>query len=166
MNNLMYIFGGVLGFFIGFFVIPKDNGISKYIQDEPTIDSCVSVVHESPETKQFPDSLMTLVDAMIQVESSGNHCAYNKREDAVGCLQIRPIMVREVNRLLGREEYTMNDRWDYTKSLEMFLVVVEHHHPDGSFEGIARCWNGGPNGMRMESTKTYWEKVLSRIGSS
>ena len=43
-----------------------------------------------------------IISAMIKVESAGNDSAYNLKEDAVGCLQIRPIMVREVNRILKR----------------------------------------------------------------
>ena len=36
-----------------------------------------------------------LIDAMILVESSGNDSAYCKSEEAVGCLQMRPIMLHE-----------------------------------------------------------------------
>ena len=45
-----------------------------------------------------------LVSALILVESRGNDSAIGDRhlvgEEAVGALQIRPIMVREVNRIL------------------------------------------------------------------
>ena len=54
------------------------------------------------------------VEAVIQVESRGNDLAYNERENAVGCLQIRPIMVKEVNRVLKTNKsnltFTLNDR--------------------------------------------------------
>jgi hypothetical protein len=49
-----------------------------------------------------------LIAAIIQVESGGDTLAYNSKEDAVGCLQIRPIMVREVNRLLGKDSFTLS----------------------------------------------------------
>ena len=85
---------------------------------------------------------VTLVDAIIQVESRGNDSAFNAAENAVGCLQIRPIMVREVNRLIGWEVYTLEDRWDREKSIEMFNVIKDHvENPNG--EKIARIWNGG-----------------------
>ena len=51
-----------------------------------------------------------LIAAIIQVESGGDTLAYNAKEDAVGCLQIRPIMVREVNRLVGKDSFTLDDR--------------------------------------------------------
>ena len=104
-----------------------------------------------------------VVIGMIQVESNGNDKAYNKSEEAVGCLQIRPIMVREVNRILKKqgEEYRfkMKDRWDRDKSLQMFWVWRDYHHPNSTDEVIARNWNGGPNGYKKKSTEKYWEKV-------
>jgi len=39
-----------------------------------------------------------LISALIKVESNGDVNAYNKEEDAVGCLQIRPIYVQDLNR--------------------------------------------------------------------
>ena len=72
------------------------------------------------------DSISMLIDAMIQVESKGNDSAYCKREEAVGCLQIRPIMLREVNRILAmqssQKRYKLSDRWSRAKSIEMFVV--------------------------------------------
>ena len=53
------------------------------------------VLHQKPT--------MTLVNALILVESNGNSRAYNKKERACGCLQIRPIMLREVNRILRKQ---------------------------------------------------------------
>ena len=64
------------------------------------------------------------VSAVIMVESTNNPKAYNKRENAVGILQIRPIMVREVNRVLkmnnSSDRYTLIDRWSKEKSIDMF----------------------------------------------
>jgi len=117
------------------------------------------------ETKRVVRVPQKVVIGMIQVESNGNDSAYNKSEEAVGCLQIRPIMVREVNRILkkqGKEyRFKMKDRWDRDKSLEMFWVWRDYHHPRSSDEVIARNWNGGPNGYKKKSTEKYWKKVNS-----
>ena len=108
-----------------------------------------------------------ITSAMIYVESNGNDSAYNKTEEAVGCLQIRPIMVREVNRILKKKgndkRFEMEDRWEREKSLEMFHIWREHHHPNSTDEVIARNWNGGPNGFKKESTLKYWKKVKGRL---
>ena len=62
----------------------------------------------------------------------------------------------------------MKDRWDRDKSLEMFWVWRDYHHPNSTDEVIARNWNGGPNGYKKKSTEKYWEKVnplFGRVGN-
>jgi len=99
-----------------------------------------------------------LIAAIIQVESGGDTLAYNSKEDAVGCLQIRPIMVREVNRLLGKDSFKLKDRWSKAKSIQMFNVL-RSHLKGASDEQIARTWNGGYNGHNIPQTMQYWNKV-------
>ena len=103
-----------------------------------------------------------LIAAIIQVESGGDTLAYNSKEDAVGCLQIRPIMVREVNRLLGKDSFTLSDRWSKVKSIQMFNVL-RSNIKEASNEKIARVWNGGYNGHKKQSTIKYWQKVKKQI---
>jgi hypothetical protein len=125
----------------------------KIVESKPNVE-VVEVVKDSVI------KMSNLTEAIIQVESVGNDSAYNKSEDAVGCLQIRPIMVREVNRLLKKRKnpkrYTLLNRWDRQKSIEMFLVFTKNI---SKFEAKARCWNGGPKGMTKSSTIKYWNKV-------
>ena len=108
-----------------------------------------------------------VVEGMIYVESRGNDSAYNASEDAVGCLQIRPIMVREVNRILRKQNDTLRfeleDRWDRNKSLEMFHIWRGYYHPNSNWETIARCWNGGPSGHKTSRTHCYWNKVRKEL---
>ena len=99
-----------------------------------------------------------LISAIIQVESGGDTLAYNSKEDAVGCLQIRPIMVREVNRLLGKDSFKLKDRWSKAKSIQMFNIL-RSHLKGASDEEIARVWNGGYNGHNIPQTMQYWIKV-------
>ena len=105
----------------------------------------------------------SLVDALILVESAGNPNAFCKKENAVGCLQIRRIMVREVNRILRKQNsdkrFTKEDRWDCGLSKEMFYIWENYHHENSSNEVIARNWNGGPRGYKKQSTEYYWNKV-------
>jgi hypothetical protein len=103
-----------------------------------------------------------LISAIIQVESGGDTLAYNLKEDAVGCLQIRPIMVREVNRLVGKDSFTLSDRWSKVKSIQMFNVL-RSNIKEASNEKIARVWNGGYNGHKKQSTLKYWNKVKKQI---
>ena len=115
----------------------------------------------------------SFVAAVIQVESRGNDNAYCRKEDAVGCLQIRPIMVREVNRILKlnniQMRYTLNDRWSRVRSLEMFEIMAEEVECCEDltrlefYEIVARKWNGGHRGDKKRSTKKYWEKVKGKL---
>jgi len=105
----------------------------------------------------------SLVDAIIHVESRNNPNAWNKREDACGVLQIRPIMIKDVNRILKRNQYTLNDRWNKTKSIQIFYIIQEYYSPNGTPERIARVWNGGPNGYKKPQTLAYWHKVKQQL---
>ena len=123
-------------------------------------------MHETNET----DSLDILIDAMIQVESRGNDKAVGDthlESPSVGCLQIRPIMVEEVNRILklckDETRYALDDRYSRDKSITMFRIWKSYHHAKSSLEKIARCWNGGPQGHKNPSTLSYWNKVQAYL---
>ena len=105
-----------------------------------------------------PIAIDTLLMAVMAVESNFDTMAYNEKENAAGVLQIRPIMVREVNRLLGEDKYTLKDRWSKAKSIEMFNVI-RSHLKGATDEQIARTWNGGYNGKNIPQTMQYWIKV-------
>ena len=107
-----------------------------------------------------------LLSAIMFVESSYNDSAYVASEDAVGCLQIRKCMVKDVNRILHRQKsdlrFTYDDRWSRAKSIKMFDVYCKHYGLTTA-EEIARCWNGGPQGMNNEVTAKYWIKVKNKF---
>ena len=106
-----------------------------------------------------------LVNAIIKVETVGwknPSNAYNKREKAAGCLQIRPVMLREVNRIQNKRRYILKDRWNCKKSRQMFWIYQNFYINNGkssSFQCMARRWNGGPTGCSKKSTIKYWKKV-------
>lgn len=109
-----------------------------------------------------------LILGLIFVESGGNDKALNG--EAAGCLQITPILVKDVNRI-ARTNFTLEDRFDRDKSIEMAQIYLTHYgkvytkktgkEPD--FEIYARIWNGGPNGWKKSSTEDYWLKVKKEI---
>ena len=109
-----------------------------------------------------------LLSALMMVESSNHDSAYNAREDAVGCLQIRKCMVDDVNRILRRQKsdlrFTYDDRWLRNKSIQIFDIYCKHYGLTTA-EEIARCWNGGPRGMQNEMTVRYWKKVQDHLDS-
>ncbi len=109
-----------------------------------------------------------LLLALIMVESHGNDNAVNSH--ATGCLQITPILVKDVNRIADTN-YTLKDRFDRNKSIEMAQIYLQYYgkvytkktgkEPDS--EIYARIWNGGPNGWQKSSTEDYWLKVKKEI---
>jgi len=123
------------------------------------------------EEIQIPE-VDDLINALIMVESNGNDSAVGDThlgEPSIGVLQIRPIMVREVNRILKLKgtdyRYKLKDRWDREKSIEMFLIWKEFHHSDSDYEEIARSWNGGTKGPKNPRTYNYWKKVENQLAS-
>ena len=121
------------------------------------------------EEIQIPE-VDDLINALIMVESNGNDSAVGDThlgEPSIGVLQIRPIMVREVNRILKLKgtdyRYKLKDRWDREKSIEMFLIWKEFHHSDSDYEEIARSWNGGTKGPKNPRTYNYWKKVENQL---
>jgi hypothetical protein len=137
---------------------------------ERTIISVDSTSHIDDYTYSKWD---TFVDAVIYVESRGNDSAVGDNGKAVGCLQMHPIMVREVNRILAKYDipttYTLEDRYSRDKSIEMFNIISEEYYccEDYTFtdyvEIVARRWNGGPRGDKKRSTIKYWNNVQKRI---
>ena len=101
--------------------------------------------------------------ACAQVESGGDPRAFNLKENAAGLMQIRPIMVRDANRIIGREKWTLADRWNVEQSWQMFRLIVRYYHPKGSPEQWARTWNGGGKGAKKTSTLAYWAKVAAAL---
>ena len=110
------------------------------------------------------DTREELIEALIYIESSNNDTALNKKENALGCIQIRPIMLREVNRILKKsgsdERFKMKDRKNRNKSIRMFNIWADAYHKPSSFE-MARNWNGGPKGYKKSKTEKYWTKVTN-----
>ena len=150
-------------------MLPAMVGISS---PEP-IEVCYeeTIIQLEPKDVPVVISERDLVSALILVESRGNDSAIGDRHivggEAIGALQIRPIMVREVNRILkiqkSDKRFKLSDRYDREKTIEMFYVWKNFHHKDSDFETIARNWNGGPKGYKNSRTLKYWNKVQKEL---
>lgn len=102
-----------------------------------------------------------VINAIVQVESKGNTNARSK--DCVGILQIRPILVRDVNEYLemkgSNKRFKMNDRLNAEKSKEMFILYQERYNPKNNVEKAIRLWNGG-YGYSKAKTENYYRNVM------
>lgn len=100
-----------------------------------------------------------LIDKVIQVESEGKFDAVGDGGKAVGILQIHPITVRDVNRIIGEDLYSYDDRLCPLKSIEMFEIYQAYYNPDKNLEKAAKLWNGGPHYYRYPKVERYWRKI-------
>ncbi len=107
--------------------------------------------------------LARLIAAIEMVESGGKADAVGDGGKAVGILQIQPVMVEDVNRILGEDRFTLADRLDAAKSREIFKVYTDHYSAGRTDDVKARRWNGGPRGDRKAATLTYWHKVQKHL---
>lgn len=105
---------------------------------------------------------LSLVDAIIQVESEGNDWAIgdkNLKDKAYGPMQIRQPACDDVNAHTGgkfRAEDMLGNR---DRSIAIFNKYTEIYKATTD-EQKARLWNGGPGGVIYPSrTDRYWSKV-------
>jgi len=126
-----------------------------------------------------------LILCIIQLESSDNAKAVGDNGLAVGPMQIQPILVADVNRIVGQQRYSLDDRRSYVKSAEMAFIYLSHY---GSERRLGRkpfardlllIWNGGPNFYKHPNStdaqaylrkadnflNRYNKNTLSRVGS-
>lgn len=97
--------------------------------------------------------------SLMEIESNRNP-KVKDNGDAVGVLQIRPIMVKELNRKLGYNKWKLSDRRDSLKSVLMFKDFIEIYEIE-TIERASREWNGGPTGMKKSATYSYYKKAKS-----
>jgi hypothetical protein len=128
-----------------------------------TIKEFTEWKEKEQKQREFIERQNLTILIISKIESSFNPFAYNQSEEAVGLLQIRPIMVREVNRLLGFDVYSLSDRYSIDKSIEMFISYQNIVNPEWCYERSARLWNGGITGMRKSSTDVYWNKFITYL---
>lgn len=111
----------------------------------------------------------TFVDSIIHVESKGRDNAV-ARDGSAGPLQIKAVLVKDVNRILARRgdtlRFNLKDRFDREKAIQMFWIYQSFYgNENDTYETMARRWNGGPNGHRKKATIKYWKKVNRQFTS-
>jgi hypothetical protein len=104
------------------------------------------------------------LQAIIFVESSNGENRYNPGEtEAVGLLQIHPVMVDECNRIAGYQKYQYSDRNSDKMSVAMFWEYQNYWNPDHNFANMAMDWVGGPAGHKKTSTLKYLQLANNQL---
>ena len=104
-----------------------------------------------------------LLSALIQIESAGNDLARG-RHGELGALQIKPIMVRDVNRLMGTH-YAHAQVTNRATATFIANAYLSHYGRNLSDESLARLWQGGPSALKRSSSRAYGRRVMRKLSS-
>ena len=125
--------------------------------------------------------LNIIIATLMEVESDCNPNAIGDDGKAVGILQIHPITVDDVNRIMDMDDeishpvFTLADRYDVEKSKQMCAIYLTYYlskylayKPFTTMshkEICARLWNGGYQGLKNnpDATDAYWQKFENEI---
>ena len=110
----------------------------------------------------FNLTLNPLFDAIAQIETGNGRHGNN-------VYQLRDIYIDDVNRILGRNEFKYEDKFDVGKSREMMRIywgwygsIYESKTGNTvSYSVLARIHNGGPDGWKKYAAKRYANRVMS-----
>lgn len=105
------------------------------------------------------DHWMLWTMALIQVESGGSDTAIGAKDDT-GCLQITPILVKEVNRIHHGRRYTMKDALSRERSIEMFNIIQGYYNPEKDFHLALKIWNPRAPLSYHKKVQAEYEKLL------
>lgn len=124
-----------------------DNNSPLERNEEPNAVVC------EPQRQPGLDERGLLILSMMYVESRFDPLAEGGDSDT-GILQITPVYVREANRILGREEFTLEDARDIKRSLDMFDVVQGEHNGTGDW-AMTVYWHNKSGAYRDRVVQAY-----------
>jgi soluble lytic murein transglycosylase-like protein len=116
-------------------------------------------------------AITDVIYAIEEVESNRDPYAINKQENALGCLQIRPIMIADYNRITGED---LAHDVAYNRSMAYIIASTIFNHYIKGIENpnakhLAFIWNGGGSAWKrvdnpqkdrkQKMLDSYWEKV-------
>lgn len=121
-----------------------------------------------------------LVEALVRIESNGNAAAIGDNGKAFGILQIHDVMVKDFNRITGKN-YRHTDMFDEITSREVARGVLNFYskhiektaNRKASEKELAFIWNGGGSSWRrvaapisdtkQKNLESYWAKVYRNL---
>ena len=116
-------------------------------------------------------TITDVIYAIEEVESNRNPHAINIQENALGCLQIRPIMIADYNRIT-KENLSHDIAHNRAMAYIIASTIFNHYIKDienPNAKHLAFIWNGGgsawkrvdnpKNDQKQKNLDLYWEKV-------
>lgn len=116
-------------------------------------------------------TITDVIHAIEEAESNRNPYAINKKENALGCLQIRPIMIADYNRITKEN---LSHDVAYNRAMAYIIASTIFNHYIKGIENptakhLAFIWNGGgsawkrvdnpKNDQKQKNLDSYWAKV-------
>lgn len=108
-----------------------------------------------PPPRQELSEWDKLIIALSIVESNQDSLIINHL-GATGLLQIMPIYVKDVNRILGYEKYKMSCALSATKSIEMFNIYQMYYNPNRDIHKAIQLHN-------PKAGEWYLNKVIREL---
>ena len=120
-------------------------------------------------------TITDVIRAIEEVESNRNPYAINVKENALGCLQIRPIMIADYNRITKEN---LSHDIAYNRAMAYIIAsTIFNHYMKGienpNAKHLAFIWNGGgsawkrvnnpKNDQKQKNLDLYWEKVKMHL---
>ena len=130
------------------------------------------------QCSQKTEASVTITDviyAIEEVESNRDPYAINTQENALGCLQIRPIMIADYNRITKEN---LSHDIAYNRAMAYIIAsTIFNHYMKGienpNAKHLAFIWNGGGSAWKrvdnpkedrkQHNLEVYWKKVKSHL---
>jgi hypothetical protein len=121
-----------------------------------------------------------LVEALVRTESNGNAAAIGDRGKALGILQIHDVMVKDFNRITGKN-YKHEDMFDEVKARHVARGILNFYskhiektmNRKATEKELGFIWNGGGSSWRrvaspmsdnkQKNLEAYWAKVYKNL---
>jgi len=115
--------------------------------------------------------IILAIQILTTLESNGRPNAIGDNGRAVGALQIHPIMVRECNRIVGKEFFRCSDRYNKPKSELMAGVFLRYqikrfrliNKRNPTLKEVCCSWNSG--NILKQQPKRYLSRVTKLLES-
>lgn len=110
-------------------------------------------------------NMFLVILSIWMIESTeGTYLQSRISTDYAGHLMMKEIFVTDVNRIVGSEKYTLQDRFDKHKSFEMARIYMRYYLPrKWCIEDAANLWRYGPVGRwSVPKRNRYSNKVMKR----
>lgn len=133
------------------------------------------LIMQCSKEAQASVTITDVIYAIEEVESNRNPHAINTQENALGCLQIRPIMIADYNRITGED---LSHDIAYNRAMAYIIAsTIFNHYMKGienpNAKHLAFIWNGGgsawkrvdnpKNDQKQKNLDLYWAKVKNYL---